>query len=135
MPAPGTIRVASHPPGVGAIRPIVPPVVPLAGIEAAIAVEIAIVIVPGIAVCSRIASVDAYLHTAVVTNILGRCRQPHRSADDEPKLAVLKLCACAGKARSVAANAAKPSEMCMRLLLFVKTVANCVANARGPSAL
>src|SRR5205823_7659441 len=45
VPAPGAILVAAHPARIRALGPLVPPVVPFVGIEAAVGVIIAIIVV------------------------------------------------------------------------------------------
>src|SRR5437763_238882 len=65
IPAPRAIRIATHPPGVGAIRPIVPPVVPLVRIEGAVAIEIAIAVISEIGVGVSQTPVDTHPHAVM----------------------------------------------------------------------
>src|SRR5438128_2181879 len=53
VPAPGAILVAAHPARIRTLGPLVPPVVPLVGIEAAVGVIVAIIVVAAVAVSQR----------------------------------------------------------------------------------
>src|SRR5438270_13047013 len=52
IPSPGAVIVAGHPARESALGALVPPIVPLVGIETAIAVEVAIIVVAAV-VCQR----------------------------------------------------------------------------------